>query len=574
MKKIYSSTKVRYLGLGLCFLVGVSGCASIPQSGSVNHYADSQSTNTDTRSSIVLDPPQDGASPTEIIQGFLRAGAGAKDDYQVAREYLTEEFSNSWIPDERTLVYRDSTTLDISPDTADNDVHHGDEYSVTVPVATSIDRRGIATSYAEVSPEELKFKVVQVNGQWRIAQAPQGTVMNHHDFIQVFATYTLYFYDPTYTYAVPDIRWFADRPTVVTSITKVLLEGAAPYLEGAVSSAIPAGTTLTRNSVPVEQTVAQVSLHGDGLDADISQLDIERINSQLTQTLSLLGGIDSVKLTFDDQEVKAGSLDNYVAPQVNPSVSGNIVALDGNQLVTRSEIFNDADQQKIVDVGLASPRDLAMDYTRKNFAFLDSSQQSLFWVSDQKVTHMFDGVGLTHPSFDQFQWLWSADSTGRLRAVSYVNSQEKKQVDVRSPWLEGYDVKSVRVSRDGARAAVVATLDGETYVWVSGIHRSSDHQPLELTSPVRLGTTLDTTDVSWTSDQSLIAADEVSGKSEIIYLSGEITSVERLDSLSLIASGAGNNQIIAQTKDGRIYTLVDRGWSRIDIPLHDVSYSG
>ena len=53
-------------------------------------------------------------------------------------------------------------------------------------------------------------------------------------------------------------------------------------------------------------------------------------------------------------------------------------------------------------------------------------------------------------------------------------------------WLAGRNVKDFRVSREGVRALVISEQNGETRVQVTGIIRSADGTPKELTAPITL----------------------------------------------------------------------------------------
>ncbi|MNR61868.1 Lipoprotein LpqB [compost metagenome] len=68
-----------------------------------------------------------------------------------------------------------------------------------------------------------------MDGEWRIAELPDGTAIPEETFKVIYGAYPIYFYDPTFTYAVPDVRWFIKKKTV-KAMTSALLGGPAPYL--------------------------------------------------------------------------------------------------------------------------------------------------------------------------------------------------------------------------------------------------------------------------------------------------------------------------------------------------------
>ena len=86
-------TRLTALLVGL--LVVTTGCTSISATGPIEQVPMSaQPPGID----VAPKPPQEGATPTRLVEGFLQAMADPKGDYQVARQYLTSEASDAWEP--------------------------------------------------------------------------------------------------------------------------------------------------------------------------------------------------------------------------------------------------------------------------------------------------------------------------------------------------------------------------------------------------------------------------------------------------------------------------------------------
>ena len=67
--------------------------------------------------------------------------------------------------------------------------------------------------------------------------APDGVVLDRNRFERVYSSYDLQFFDPSWTYLVPDTRWFPMQ-YAATSIAEALVNGGpSTWLEGAVSTA-------------------------------------------------------------------------------------------------------------------------------------------------------------------------------------------------------------------------------------------------------------------------------------------------------------------------------------------------
>ena len=93
-------------GAALALLAGLlAGCAVIPTSGEVTEG------NADVQPVEPLQPIPEGPNPTDdptnIVTGFLSAsGGGVASNFDVARDFLTEEAAASWDPGAQTVVYR------------------------------------------------------------------------------------------------------------------------------------------------------------------------------------------------------------------------------------------------------------------------------------------------------------------------------------------------------------------------------------------------------------------------------------------------------------------------------------
>ncbi len=556
-------SRLRVFTLSSVAVLMLSACAGIPTDGSVNHYADPRATASSTGQSIEINGPSDGASPEEIIRGFLDAGVGVRDDYKVAREFLTEEYAQNWAPEDHTVVYSDRPSITNGS---------GDSYKVSVPATSEIDDRGIATSYNTNETKNLEFELKRVDGNWRISSAPQEIVLQQDQFDQVYNPFTLYFFDPTYSYAVPDVRWFADRDTVATSLIRVLLQGPAPYLKDAVVSAVPEGTKLTRNSVPVDGGTANIDISGDGITTNLSQLTLERINAQMSETLTSVANINDVQLLLNGQATQTGTL-SEVNPIVNPSVPDVVIGVEDGSLVTRSQVEDSASQSTVYTPKGVNPTLPAMGIARGIYSYLSEDRKNMWLVRNGEAQQILTGNDITQPSFDYLHWAWVAHDNATISVVSSTaENSEPENLDV--PWLDGYSVHSINISRGGSRAVLTGTDGTYSYVWVSGVIRGKDGKPTGLQEPVRIGTSIIPDYADFTSDQEIVIANYEEGTAEVVSLSGISRSIEPLKGLTKLTVGGGDNQILAETKDSTLYRLTSSGWTRVESSMHDFNYSG
>ena len=176
-------------------------------------------------------PTQD-ASPEEIIADFLRAGRGPQENYKVARAYLTDDFRSTWLPGARTLISSTPISPRRSPTTL---------LGVGVRSA-AVDSQGRYSTAVPVEQYDLTFGLVQDDeGQWRINSAPDGTVLSPSRFSSIYAPFEVYFFDPTFAYLVPDLRWFR-LGSAGTDVVNAMLAGPSDRLgDGVAVLRVPRG---------------------------------------------------------------------------------------------------------------------------------------------------------------------------------------------------------------------------------------------------------------------------------------------------------------------------------------------
>ena len=88
------------LGLAL-----TAGCAGLPTSGSVRTEQIEQQVEDGAPVDFTPGAPEEGAEPVEIVRGFLIAMQATPINTTVARQFLTAEGSQGWVPERGTIVY-------------------------------------------------------------------------------------------------------------------------------------------------------------------------------------------------------------------------------------------------------------------------------------------------------------------------------------------------------------------------------------------------------------------------------------------------------------------------------------
>ncbi|HEX7835351.1 MAG TPA: LpqB family beta-propeller domain-containing protein, partial [Pseudolysinimonas sp.] len=489
----------------------LAGCVGIPTGGGVTtDQIDSSDTDEDL-TSLPAGPARD-ASPTEIIAGFISAGRGPQKNYDVARQYLTDDFRLSWIPGARTLI----SSTPISPvSLADN------TWLVTVTASASLDANGHYTVTSD--SVDLPFGLVKDDkGQWRISSAPDGTLLPPNRFTGIFKAYDLFFFDPTFAFLVPDRRWFPSGSNVAKRLVDQLLLGPSPWQgSGVLFSAFPVGTE-QGDPPEISSGTATVTLSSEVQGADTPTK--RRMLQQLTESLGSVSSIRDVTIisggftlpvpdgpsTADRQYLvgndPVGGLDDRVGIITDSGVS----TLDASGRV--------ADTLGVTAGSLSRSR-TAMAVRGKDgrVSLIRNGAEPV--VLDQRS-------GLIAPSLDPsgFTWTVPAKSPGALHAIA----PDGTVFPVSGLPTDGRIV-SLDVSRDGARVlAALDTASGPRLI-VAGVLRNADDAPTGLSSSVidlHVGSA-DIVDAAWVDGVTVVAlsgsGDEASVAAYVI--GGQSTSL-------------------------------------------------
>ncbi|GAA3072143.1 MULTISPECIES: LpqB family beta-propeller domain-containing protein [Actinomycetes] len=525
--------------------------------------------------SIQAASPVEGMDPEEIVLGFINAGVEPTNQYEVAREYMTDEAGARWSSGARTLVYSgDPNVLSMGDDS----------YSVQMEVESAVDETGILTQFPEGQTQTEEFELEQVDGEWRIADAPEGTMVTSGSFPTVYESHTLYFYDPQQRYAVPDIRWFrSSRTGVPTEIVSALLDGPATYLEPAVTSAFSDGTELQRPTVPVEDGTAVVDLDAEHLRGATAQ---ERLlmKHQLEMVLLDLPTVREVEIIsgqteYEMPEQPTDTLDI----ERDPSVSNTQVGVLDDTLV-RVQDLQTLSIGSLPDISELEPQKPAVPAQAEEiFAFLDGEGERLYHLRPHRDPDLvLTGENLTRPSMDNFGWTWTTsrdDDGSHVHVAAYDETLSQSTLEVSADWLEALDVEALRVSQDGARAVVVADDGGESGLYLAGVVRDSSGTPRGLGEPIALQTTTPPDDVRWLESDALVAwanSEDSAETAERVNLNGSSQAMgSPLLGLQNISAGEGVRTVFAERVDAPYNSRSGDSWDiNEQVEVRDYAFPG
>jgi len=308
----------RSLLVGTVAIAALTGCAGIPQSGPIRigHGLPAVAGAGVANIPVVPPGPQVGASPTDLVSGFLTAAV----DLSVARTFLAS--GTSWVSGSSITTYNDPATV---VRTARNTV------TVTAQRVGVISPRG--TFRLSPGTMHIGFTVVRRDGQWRIRHLPSGVLLSTDEAERSLQPAAVYYLNRTAARLVPDpVLVSPQQPGLATLLIRDLIDGPNPQLAPAVTTAVPQGTTLL-GPVPVSASgVAEVNLSSQARDIVSSQLD--RLSAQIVWTLRQMSSVSAVRLLADGTPLtsrEVASVQNVRSwqqfdPSAPPTSSGALLA--------------------------------------------------------------------------------------------------------------------------------------------------------------------------------------------------------------------------------------------------------
>jgi hypothetical protein len=467
-------------------LLVLAGCANIPTNGGVSKLT-IDGGGGDAALLSLPEHPVKGASQQQILDGFIKAGRSSQANYQIAREYLSDDFRSKWNPTAGVLV---------SSSPIDSTVVATNELQLSVNVSASVDGDGRYTIASVSRTQPLQFRFVKDSkGEWRISAAPDGTVLTPNRFGTIFHPYDLYFFDPSYQYLVPDRRWYADATQVATRIVRALLVGPPDWLRGgAVVTAFPSGTDLTGAPV-IESGRATVDLTSQV--SSETAVGKRRMTQQLTQSLSSLGS-PTVSITV-------GGFPVTVADGPDPDHFESVLTDPvGFEKGTFGTLVDGAVRPLPgigTGIGKLSPVGAAVGRNADQVATLSAAGVSIIRGTAAPV-RLDVRPGLAVPSMDPEGFVWTVPSDHPGAIVAYDPANKPHPVAF---GLEG-QVASMSVSRDGTRLLMAVQTSSGPKLLVAGVIRDKDLVPTALGQPIFLAIGDDPLlSASWTTNGTVVA---------------------------------------------------------------------
>jgi hypothetical protein len=470
--------------LTMAVVGSAAGCVSMPDSGPVLSAPVTQGPSSQNQAYLQLipKPPQAGASPADIVRGFLTASASFSDGQQVAREYLIPAASKAWHPNWSASVF--SGTGPVANQTGAQAPTRSRPAAATVTVSGHVQAKLSNSGAYTVPPTagatdttSVTFSLVKsAGGQWRIKSVPDTPLLlTTVEFTADYQLRNLYFLDPHSQFLVPDPVYVPLQTTPANLLKRLvqdLINPPSDWLADGTRTAFPHGTTL-QSSVVVNGGAAEVNLGGAMAKTTGNQMR-EQVSSQLLSTLSGSGQgqplVQSVVLEVDGKawsppKAQDNPVQHSTTLNVPTGTSGKFYYLDAKGNVWSATSGGAAIRTRLRTIGTG----YSAIAVSPDGQYLAALRRGSLFTGPLRGTGALTGragSGYTTMSWDTNDNLWATSGgqlymlPGDVTGAAARTTQDQAEVLQPGGQPETEPVTAVRISPDGVRAAFI--IGGKT----------------------------------------------------------------------------------------------------------------
>ena len=584
-----------------------TGCATIPDSGPV------QSTPTPappgggvTSAGLVVEGPEEGWTPVQVVSGFLQASASFAHNHAVAREYLTAGASKLWQPGAQVTILAQSPSVQRQFGQLPGHTSHTNVVVSWQKIAT-LEGSGQYIPVGGGAAEQQVFGLESVNGQWRIDLLPAvggqkvstELLLPSVLFHLVYAPRDLYFYAQSDRLLVPDPVFVPIESTdVVSYVLNGLKQDPNGWLENAAFTAFPPGARLRKVQVLPGVPGGKTAIVDIGLPARTPRSTVRAMVAQIVWTLTSSsyspGLLQAVKVKVNGRLWTPGPGDSvqdltdfvrYVPrlpkdPNLYYLSSGGAVHMFGRQSrsvpvpgeagtgrIPLTQVAVSPDGRYLA--GVAGPADAV--YTG------DLAAAARAHASDEaRNMHLrLTGTGFTGLSWDSTDTLWVAGRVHRSPGV-WVVPAGGAPVRVTLPAGLG-PVTGLRVAPDGVRIALIVGQGLAARVVLGAIERTGTAVSIPAIVPLAPGLT-EPSALTWYDEDHLLAITQQGVASQLweVPVNGDApVSKNSLPGMVSIAAAGAQNPLYLGMSAGRLENSVTLGEPWRDIAAGwDATYPG
>lgn len=565
--------RARLLIVVAAFAVAATGCAGVPTSGPVTRVSAAPG-RVNTGVEIVPAPPQPGASPETVVEGFLHAMAAYQPDYAVARAYLTPAASAGWHPEEGVRIYAEGNPVTVADARA----------TLKASVVGTIDDEGSYHQSDDTVDHDFGL-VKDAAGQWRIGNPPPGLLVSEYLFPSAFTRVMVYFPSTDGDWLVPDPRFFPRGEQAHRRAAHAVTLGASAWLAPAVAAA-PERLALADVGVDAAG-LATITLHPGAGDLDDGAR--ERLAAQFVWTFRQFETVTAVQVGWAGEQAWDIAPHDRIIPSsafadadpVDLQRSRQLFGLSGGRLVRVIEgappVAHIPVAPGIADATAAAVRGdavvaAAVSIGRHHLTVAPLAQQG------GESTEAPGEIG--DPVFSRQGELWLSDAAGGLLLAEPDGTWRRIPVE----GLDGARVERFRIAPDGARIALlVDSADGEPALGIARIERSDGVPRVEGWREIDLSVASSARptvlDVGWRTPDTLLALVEDGRTTQVLAVAQDGASVASIGPLGLtgaveLAVAPGVAPVV-RTAEGEVWRYSsDFRWTSQPFTLTEVFYPG
>jgi hypothetical protein len=440
-------------------LLALAGCAGVP-AASPPRVVESV-----PRGGIPDEPdvryqitPEAGERPADVVRDFLAAAGSPERQHGVARQYLTPRAAAAWQDGVGAVVLARQPYIEERDD--------GREITIRADQVGRVDDAG---SYLPASQSyTYPFQLQQVSGEWRIDNPPGGVIVAVADFQTAYRRLNVYFLDQAESRVVPDPRWFSAPPESLPNLLlHALLQGPSQALQPAVRTDLNA-IALASNVVP---DADRVRVYLSGLDRLGPQMRAAA-SAQIVWTLNQLG-VPGVQLFNEGQPLKLPGRDDVQHLRDWNSYDPDSLPVAASGYFIRNGAIWTTDGHALPGMSGYHARAIGISADLTGIAVIASvgSDRGLY-VGPVRgpLTRRLVADTLTTPTWDaETGSVWTVRNGTEVLQLSRRGTQNPVAADD----LASLGTVSVlRLSRDGARVALVAGPPGNQKLYVGSVNRT------------------------------------------------------------------------------------------------------
>jgi hypothetical protein len=274
-----------------------AGCATIPSSGPVGSAPTPAPPGGGGAGccGLIVQGPQPGWTPEQIVSGFLLASASFAHQHGTAREYLTPRASRLWQPGSEVTILAGTPSVYQQQGRLAGQNRNATVGVTWQEIATLNGSGQYRASPSGQAARTQAFTLASVKGQWRIDGLPptgNGNVSRELLLPIVlfrldYAPRNLYFYAQPHKLLVPDPVFVpVESSDLVTTLVNDLRQDPNGWLENAAVTAFPPRAQVRKVQVLLGPPGSKTAIIDIGLPSRTPRSIVQAMAAQLVWTLT------------------------------------------------------------------------------------------------------------------------------------------------------------------------------------------------------------------------------------------------------------------------------------------------